>query len=125
MRLIPIATGAAARVTPKGQVTHAVGQVFPPEVSRPPPLIHHPSPLLERGREDGRERMRVGADGSYTTKTVLEMGQWALFRNPQYFAAADEFHPERWLGTDPRFANDRLDIVQPFSVGPRACIGRK
>lgn len=69
--------------------------------------------------------MRIGADGSCATKTVLEGTQWALFRNPQYFAAADEFHPERWLGTDPRFANDRLDISQPFSIGPRACIGRK
>lgn len=37
---------------------------------------------------------------------------------------ADKFIPERWLG-DPRFDSDRKDAFQPFSHGPRDCIGKK
>ncbi|KAH7411026.1 cytochrome P450 monooxygenase-like protein [Cadophora sp. MPI-SDFR-AT-0126] len=33
-----------------------------------------------------------------------------------------EFHPERFLG-DKRYAGDDLAALQPFSVGPRNCIG--
>ncbi|KAL6918601.1 hypothetical protein ACHAP8_010991 [Fusarium lateritium] len=39
------------------------------------------------------------------------------FRNPQ------EFVPERWLD-DPQYANDSRAVVQPFSMGPRDCIGK-
>lgn len=35
-----------------------------------------------------------------------------------------EFLPERWLGEDPEFDDDKRDASQPFQVGPRACIGR-
>jgi cytochrome P450 len=41
----------------------------------------------------------------------------------------DQFLPERWLpeakkdSTSP-FYNDRRSALQPFSVGPRSCIGR-
>lgn len=33
-----------------------------------------------------------------------------------------EFHPERFLG-DKKYASDDLTALQPFSVGPRNCIG--
>jgi cytochrome P450 len=49
---------------------------------------------------------------------------WALYHNPAYFTQPDDFIPERWLG-DPIFANDERQAVQPFSVGPRNCIGKK
>ena len=32
--------------------------------------------------------------------------------------------PERFLG-DERYANDVRDVLQPFHIGPRNCIGRK
>lgn len=35
------------------------------------------------------------------------------------------FIPERFLGEDPRYANDCLSLMEPFSVGPRNCIGKK
>lgn len=40
-----------------------------------------------------------------------------------------EFRPERWLSRedpdwDDRFANDVLGASQPFSLGPRVCLGR-
>ncbi|KDN59836.1 putative cytochrome P450 [Colletotrichum sublineola] len=39
------------------------------------------------------------------------------------FRAHDEFHPERWLG-DPKFESDKKSAAQPFSFGPRNCIGK-
>lgn len=32
--------------------------------------------------------------------------------------------PERWLGNE-RYKDDQRDVVMPFSVGPRSCIGVK
>jgi cytochrome P450 len=49
---------------------------------------------------------------------------WATYHSAHNFTDPFGFHPERFLH-DPKFASDKLDIVQPFSVGPRNCIGRK
>ena len=45
------------------------------------------------------------------------------YRDEQSFHRPDGFRPERWLG-DPEFKHDRLDACEPFSVGPRNCIGK-
>ncbi|KAK3056238.1 hypothetical protein LTR09_002745 [Extremus antarcticus] len=42
---------------------------------------------------------------------------------PEHFKNAYEFHPERWLG-DPEYKDDNLDALEPFSVGPRNCLGK-
>ncbi|KAK8112892.1 trichothecene c-15 hydroxylase [Apiospora sp. TS-2023a] len=55
--------------------------------------------------------------------TVVEIWQWAVYNNPTIISQPESFIPERWLG-DPRFKTDRLDAVQPFSTGPRNCIGK-
>ena len=47
-----------------------------------------------------------------------------MYHTEKYFKRPYEFIPERWLG-DPEFDSDRKDALQPFSYGPRACIGRK
>lgn len=52
------------------------------------------------------------------------MHQLASYTYEGCFHKAKSFIPERWLG-DPEFAEDERDIVQPFSIGPRDCIGRK
>ncbi|KAF6814030.1 cytochrome P450 [Colletotrichum sojae] len=49
--------------------------------------------------------------------------QWAMYHNEHNFSKPLEYHPERFLG-DPRFAGDRLDAFQPFSMGHADCIGR-
>lgn len=49
---------------------------------------------------------------------------WASYRSNRNFHLPDEFIPERWLG-DERFKDDRRDAFQPFSYGPRNCIGQK
>lgn len=56
--------------------------------------------------------------------TGIQLNQHAAFRSTLNFTSPGAFAPSRWLG-DKRFAGDRLDVVQPFSVGPRNCIGKK
>lgn len=50
-----------------------------------------------------------------------------IFHSSRNFTDPLKFIPERWLdGPDSkRFAKDRVQAFQPFSVGPRNCIGKK
>lgn len=49
-------------------------------------------------------------------------------RDPTLFRSATTFIPERWLhsASDPAspYFNDQRDALQPFTVGPRACMGK-
>ncbi|KAI4151579.1 MAG: hypothetical protein LQ340_003424 [Diploschistes diacapsis] len=62
--------------------------------------------------------------------TYVSVHAWTLSRDPSCFTRPLEFLPERWLEQDnsgkspPEFTNDKLRAVQPFSVGPRQCIGK-
>ncbi|KAF7171054.1 hypothetical protein CNMCM5623_003521 [Aspergillus felis] len=56
-------------------------------------------------------------------QTYVAIPQWALYHLEEYFTEPNAFYPERFLG-DSKFANDRRDALQPFSVGPRSCLGR-
>ncbi|WAO92242.1 Hypothetical protein NCS54_00974100 [Fusarium falciforme] len=55
--------------------------------------------------------------------TTVDIWHWAVYRNPDHFAQPNDFIPERWLG-DTRFNNDAKQALQPFSIGPRDCIGK-
>lgn len=53
----------------------------------------------------------------------------AAYWSPTNFHDAAAFRPERWLPESTRnpsspFYNDNRAVLQPFSVGPRNCIGR-
>ncbi|KAJ5272819.1 cytochrome P450 monooxygenase [Penicillium angulare] len=56
--------------------------------------------------------------------TIVAIHHWALYHNEKHFTDPDLYNPERFLG-DRRYANDDFDILQPFNVGPRNCLGRK
>ncbi|KAJ5726555.1 cytochrome P450 monooxygenase [Penicillium malachiteum] len=56
--------------------------------------------------------------------TIVALHHWAMYHNEKHFTDPHSFTPERFLG-DPRYANDEFEILQPFSVGPRNCLGRK
>ena len=58
------------------------------------------------------------------SQTVVAVHSWAMNHNPSNFADPWKFIPERFLG-DERYATDKLDAVQAFSLGPRNCLGRK
>lgn len=52
------------------------------------------------------------------------MAHYAVFRSPSNFKNPDLYVPERWLDDNPEYADDKKDALQPFSFGPRNCIGR-
>ncbi|KAJ5672587.1 cytochrome P450 [Penicillium longicatenatum] len=60
--------------------------------------------------------------------TPVSLQAYALNRDPNAFFDATSFHPERWLpdASSPKsvFFNDDRRAVQPFSMGPRACLGQ-
>jgi cytochrome P450 len=55
--------------------------------------------------------------------TAVAVCQWAACRSKDNFRDPNAFIPERWLG-DEKYADDVRDACQPFSYGPRNCVGR-
>ena len=56
--------------------------------------------------------------------TKVGVTQWATYHSVQNFTDPERFAPERFLG-DERYASDDREAFQPFSYGPRNCIGKK
>jgi len=78
-----------------------------------------PSSLARKAPANGAEVL-----GQYVPPgTLMSVWQWPTYHIAKWFSLPDSFIPERWLG-DPRFENDRMDALEPFSVGPRNCIGK-
>jgi cytochrome P450 len=55
--------------------------------------------------------------------TSVSIARWSASRSASNFMRPDEFIPERWLEEE-EFKVDDRKMLQPFSVGPRNCIGR-
>ncbi|KAK7209883.1 hypothetical protein V2G26_017061 [Clonostachys chloroleuca] len=55
--------------------------------------------------------------------TVIGIHHYAFYRNPNFYQLPDSFIPERWQD-DLRFHSDAKKVFQPFSFGPRNCIGK-
>ncbi|OLL24777.1 Isotrichodermin C-15 hydroxylase [Neolecta irregularis DAH-3] len=56
---------------------------------------------------------------------TVSIATYAIFRDPRYFTEPENFIPERWI--DKRFERDQTLgklAQQPFSLGPRGCLGR-
>ncbi|KAF7593962.1 hypothetical protein BBP40_010469 [Aspergillus hancockii] len=61
--------------------------------------------------------------------TKVSVHQLAAYYHPNNFKKPEEYIPERWLPearSDPSspYYNDSREVLQPFNVGPRNCIGR-
>lgn len=57
--------------------------------------------------------------------TTVSVWQWAAYHDSEYFEDPYSFCPERFANPGVgRHRNDRLDVVNPFLVGPRNCIGQ-
>lgn len=52
------------------------------------------------------------------------VSQYSAYHSPLNFRDPDSLIPERWLdGTG--FEKDSKEVLQPFSFGPRNCLGKK
>lgn len=87
--------------------------------------IHSPSPsslgrfVPERGEV---------IDGRFVPPgTTVGVHQHAAYHMSSNFHLPDDFCPERWLpeAQDPKspFSQDSIGVMQPFSYGPRTCLG--
>ncbi|KAL9039403.1 MAG: hypothetical protein Q9214_004893 [Letrouitia sp. 1 TL-2023] len=61
---------------------------------------------------------------------IVSVYQLAAYSSPANFNQPDRFIPERWLpSTDPEYpkfaAPDQKVVFEPFSVGPKNCIGKQ
>ena len=52
----------------------------------------------------------------------MSVSHWACYHSAENFRDPYEFAPERWLD-DERYKDDRKKALQPFSLGPRNCLG--
>lgn len=58
-------------------------------------------------------------------QTNVSVHGWTINTSPGHFARPKSFVPERWLkSTPPEFASDQFNASQPFTLGPRNCIGK-
>ena len=51
------------------------------------------------------------------------ISQYAMYHSSSHFTNPSVYAPERFLGVE-QYAGDKRHIIQPFSVGPRNCIGQ-
>ncbi|TKA72129.1 hypothetical protein B0A55_06358 [Friedmanniomyces simplex] len=65
----------------------------------------------------------ISSKGGQTTRVAIF--HQAAYRSEQNFARPNDFVPERWLQSPPtEFKDDSRDVLQPFMVGPRGCLGK-
>ncbi|KAF1913764.1 cytochrome P450 [Ampelomyces quisqualis] len=55
--------------------------------------------------------------------TTVAAPHWPMYYSDTIFRDPKSFVPERWTG-DERYARDERAAFQPFSVGPRDCLGK-
>ena len=59
-------------------------------------------------------------------KVSVGVHQWSTYHSADNFSSPDEFDPERWLANPPsKYKNDDKAALQPFSLGPRGCLGKR
>jgi cytochrome P450 len=63
-----------------------------------------------------------GADNLYALQAEVYTSAWTVTHDEANFHDPHTFKPERWIDPD---CADIKEASQPFSLGPRACLGRK
>ncbi|NXO17504.1 CP11A protein, partial [Oriolus oriolus] len=53
-------------------------------------------------------------------QTLVQVGLYAMGRDPSVFAAPERFRPQRWLDAGPKHFQGLS-----FGFGPRQCLGRR
>jgi cytochrome P450 len=58
--------------------------------------------------------------------TTVYVSQYPAYHSSHNFTEPNFFIPERWLAdADPKFSKDDEKVFQPFSYGPRNCVGKR
>jgi cytochrome P450 len=58
--------------------------------------------------------------------TTVYVSHYPAYHSSLNFFEPDQFRPERWLvDADPKFSKDDETVFQPFSYGPRNCVGKR
>ncbi|KAK4167838.1 cytochrome P450 [Cladorrhinum sp. PSN259] len=92
---------------------------------RYPPV---PANMVRSVVGSGGSKSAVIAGHVVPAGTMVEVGQWAMNHDEEYWHDPWMYRPERFLdggdGDEKSGQRDLIDALQPFSYGPRNCIGR-
>eukprot|EP00775_Hariotina_reticulata_P006333 gene6333-6567_t len=83
--------------------------------------LYPPATLLNREIKEGGFDVAPGIHAA--AKTSVFTFVYGYQRDPDYWPAAEEFLPERWLPEGAAFAPTTPDAWTPFGSGPRMCVG--
>ena len=68
-------------------------------------------------------------DGKFVPGDVsVGVHQWSTYHSPDNFESPDIWDPARWLddhAESEQYRNDDNSSLQPFSLGPRGCVGKR
>ncbi|KAJ4982512.1 averantin oxidoreductase [Stagonosporopsis vannaccii] len=84
--------------------------------------VYPPSPLTPPRVAPGQGSTVVGQ--FIPPGSVLSIPQYVMNTHEKNFKKPLDYIPERWLGNQ-EFESDQRHAVQPFSVGPMDCVGKK
>ncbi|KAI1085078.1 cytochrome P450 [Whalleya microplaca] len=88
--------------------------------------IYPPVPIMAQRQTPPRGNT---LDGQFVPgNTLIAPATWTAFRHPVNWKDGNDFIPERWILNDPDYAQyheyDKREASQPFTTGPRACLGK-
>lgn len=123
LRMYPPVPTGLPRVVPRGGKTF-VGKFVPEGVSGIPFFSPSSSCWRAMGCRDRLETRLLTGGNENKKQTHVGIWQWAASRYSANWVEPFGYHPERFLAGNDQFAADKKEAMQPFSFGPRNCIGR-
>jgi hypothetical protein len=55
----------------------------------------------------------------------VSVSLYSAFHAASHFKNPEAFVPERWLNESDEYINDKKEAFQPYSYGPRNCLGQQ